>query len=126
MLPEEPDLYGWVDLDHWQRWRDALAEYQNEQGRLPDRNWRALFRLATVTPNLWRHVRSHIWYRDGTVHPGVEDGGHLSHGERLVLAVALNLFWERGVINLADLAHTLGLSWWSVVMVALDEFRGGH
>lgn len=126
MLPEEQDLYGWVDLDHWQRWRDALAQYRDERGRSPDRHWRALLRLATITPNLWAHVSRHVIYSDGVLRPEVEAVRGLSQGEWLVLRAALNLFRGTGTVNLAEMADALGLSWWGVFVAALDDYREGR
>lgn len=118
------ELHGWAGPGHRERYHEAVAEYELARWTQPDRYWRALLRLTTALPELWRRVRPCLDYRHGEVRipRGVRRG--LSSGEALVLDVALCLFGGRGGVDLSGLADRLDATLFEVVVATLWEFRG--
>jgi len=101
----------------------ALREYEAARLFTPDRRWRALLYLCTVTPLVWDAVRPHLDFEAD--HADLEAVTGLTRGEALLLRAAGNLFREEGSVDLAELADGLDDEVWDVLVAALHEYRQG-
>lgn len=122
-----------MGLTHWSgtlvppdmRFRAAVFQFDEQAGRKPDRNWRALLRCLTASQGVWDRTKGFLDFASRTAHLSEIPLGEWSHGERLLVEVGWNLF-NHGIerVDLQDLADTLGPIEWEAVVSAMRIYRG--
>lgn len=110
---------------HKLRYKRALREYEKIRGIEPDKYWRCLLLLCTVTDSLWEKVSPHLEMRQGNAWlDQVQAQEYLSGGEAGLLSLARNLYNQAVPVDIASLADTLDEDNWLLVLEALAVYRG--
>lgn len=113
----------YLDTPHLLAFGEAQDAYRAARLFDPDRRWKTLLYLTTLTPLLWEAVRPHLDFEADFADLDAVRG--LTRSEALVLRVAANLYAGEGAVNLAQLADELEDEVWDIVQAALALYRAG-
>ncbi|WP_027483776.1 hypothetical protein [Deinococcus pimensis] len=113
----------YLDTQHLLTFGEALTAYHSARLHDPDRRWRSLLYLVTLTPYLWDAAQGGIDFEGD--HADLSGVTGVTAGEALVLDVAAHLFSGEGAVDLVTLADGLDDEVWEIVLAAVNIFRDG-
>jgi len=108
-----------VSMDaHLTRYAHQVHEFERFSGTDIEGNWKSLLYIATSTQHLWDCIGPHLDYAARKALLDAVEGLNVS--ERLLLAIAENLYTGQGGVNLAQVAATLTDDELAVMKTALE------
>jgi hypothetical protein len=113
----------YLDTTHLLTFREATTAYHAAQLYDPDRRWRAVLYLCTLTPFLWEAASARLDFAGD--HADLTGVTGVTAGEALVLGVADHLWRGEGAVDLVTLADSLDDEVWEIVLAALNTYREG-
>lgn len=101
-----------------------IAEFIQAQGASPDSYWRALFWVVAFDPHMAkRGIRIDLRRATAEATPTL---GAMSHGEQLLLRLALHLFNDENPSPaISDLVFVLGGTWFQCAVEAMAILKTG-